>query len=71
MIAGIVIGLAFVAAIAALFVALRFYREMMEQDEGTPEMREIAASVRQGAGAYLRQQNRVVTIVFVIIAISA
>ena len=69
MIAGIVIGLAFVAAIAALFVALRFYREMMEQDEGTPEMREIAASVRQGAGAYLRQQNRVVTIVFVVIAI--
>lgn len=69
MIAGIVIGLAFVAAIAALLVALRFYREMMEQDEGTPEMREIAASVRQGAGAYLRQQNRVVTIVFAIIAI--
>ncbi|KAA1260275.1 putative K(+)-stimulated pyrophosphate-energized sodium pump [Rubripirellula obstinata] len=69
MIAGIVIGLACVAAIAALFVALRFYREMMEQDEGTAEMKEIAESVRQGAGAYLRQQNRVVTIVFVIIAI--
>jgi inorganic pyrophosphatase/K(+)-stimulated pyrophosphate-energized sodium pump len=69
MVAGVVIGLAMVAAGAALWMALRFYREMMLQDEGTVEMREIAESVRQGAGAYLRQQNRVVTIVFIIIAI--
>lgn len=68
MVAGVVIGLAVFAAVAALFVAMRFYREMMEQDEGTPAMREIAESVRQGANAYLRQQNRVVTIVFILIA---
>jgi inorganic pyrophosphatase/K(+)-stimulated pyrophosphate-energized sodium pump len=52
------------AAITALLWAWRFHREMMRADEGTAEMREIADSVRLGATAYLRQQNKVVTIVF-------
>lgn len=42
---------------------------MLKEDEGTPTMREIAAHVRKGAMAYLKQQYKVVTIVFIILAI--
>lgn len=56
------------AAVLALLWARRFYVEMMAADEGTPLMREIAASVRAGAGAYLRQQYKWVTIVFFVVA---
>ncbi|MEL6105389.1 MAG: sodium/proton-translocating pyrophosphatase, partial [Planctomycetota bacterium] len=57
------------ASVAALFWAHRFYREMMEADEGTDLMREIASSVRSGADAYLKQQYRMVAVVFVVVAI--
>ena len=53
------------AAVIALAVAWAFYRSMKREDEGTPRMREIAAHVRKGAMAYLRQQYKVVGIVFV------
>ena len=46
-----------------------FFRSMMKEDEGTERMKEIAAHVRKGAMAYLKQQYKVVTIVFVVLAI--
>jgi K(+)-stimulated pyrophosphate-energized sodium pump len=46
-----------------------FFRSMLNADEGTPRMREIAGHVRRGAMAYLKQQYKVVTIVFVVLAI--
>lgn len=55
------------ASILSLFWAWRFHREMMLADEGTEPMREIAESVRVGATAYLNQQNKVVTVVFLIV----
>ena len=57
------------AAVAALYWALKFYREMMTADEGTELMREIAESVRVGAKAYLNEQYRIVTYVFIGITI--
>ena len=42
---------------------------MKREDEGTPRMREIAEHVRKGAMAYLRQQYKVVLIVFIILAL--
>jgi K(+)-stimulated pyrophosphate-energized sodium pump len=42
---------------------------MMKADEGTPRMCEIAAHVRKGAMAYLKQQYFVVAIVFIILAL--
>lgn len=56
------------ASIVALFFAWLFYRQMRKEDEGTPTMKEIAQYVREGAMAYLRQQYKVVTIVFIILA---
>lgn len=57
------------ASLLALGFAYYFYRWMLKQDEGTPTMREIAAHVRKGAMAYLKQQYKVVTIVFVVLAL--
>ena len=42
---------------------------MMTEEEGTPRMAEIALYVRKGAMAYLKQQYKVVGIVFVNLAI--
>ncbi len=57
-----------VSAVIALFFAWLFFRQMMKESEGNVTMREIALYVRKGAMAYLRQQYKVVTIVFVILA---
>lgn len=61
--------LAFGSSVTALLWAHRFFAQMMAADEGTPLMREIAGYVRHGANAYLRQQNRLVTIVFMLVAV--
>ena len=56
------------ASILALTFAFIFYKQMMKQDEGTDLMKKIAAHVRKGAMAYLKQQYKVVIIVFIILA---
>ena len=58
-----------IASIIALGTAWFLFRQMMAQDEGTPRMREIAQYVRTGAMAYLKQQYKMVTIIFVILAL--
>ncbi|MGN0186289.1 MAG: sodium-translocating pyrophosphatase [Paludibacteraceae bacterium] len=57
------------ASVLALAMAFVFYRQMLGKDEGTDLMKKIAAHVRQGAMAYLKQQYKVVTIVFVVLAV--
>lgn len=57
------------ASLLALVFAFIFYRQMKREDEGTPTMRQIARYVREGAMAYLKQQYKVVVIVFIILAI--
>ena len=57
------------AAVVALFFAWLFFHQMMKESEGTVTMKEIAQYVRDGAMAYLKQQYKVVTIVFVILAL--
>lgn len=58
-----------VASVVSLGMALFFYLQMKKADEGTPRMKEIAEHVRHGAMAYLKQQYKVVTIVFIVLAI--
>ncbi len=57
------------ASVLALFFAWYFFRELMKLDEGTDTMKKIALHVRKGAMSYLKQQYKVVTIVFIIMAI--
>ena len=56
------------ASLTALLFAWIFFRKMMKEDEGTPTMKQIARFVREGAMAYLKQQYKVVVIVFLILA---
>lgn len=58
-----------VASVIALFFAWLFYHQMKKESEGTPTMKEIAQYVREGAMAYLKQQYKVVGIVFIILAV--
>ena len=58
-----------VASIVALGFAYYFFKQMMKESEGTDTMKKIALYVRQGAMAYLKQQYKIVTIVFVVLAI--
>lgn len=56
------------ASLLALSFAFIFFKQMMKEDEGTDLMKKIALHVRKGAMAYLKQQYKVVTIVFVVLA---
>lgn len=58
-----------IASLCALAMAWHFFSYMMKQDEGTPRMREIASYVRRGAMSYLKQQYKVVLIVFIVLCI--
>ena len=57
------------ASLVALLFAAIFYAQMKKEDEGTPTMKKIAQFVREGAMAYLKQQYKVVIIVFIVLAI--
>ena len=57
-----------VSSVLALFFAWYFHHQMMKESEGTPQMMRIAAAVRKGAMSYLKQQYKIVGIVFVCLA---
>jgi K(+)-stimulated pyrophosphate-energized sodium pump len=57
------------AALTALGFAWYFFKSMMREDEGTDLMKSIALHVRTGAMAYLKQQYRVVSIVFLVLLV--
>ena len=63
-----IIYLVLAASVLALSFAFYFYKSMMKEDEGTDLMKKIASHVRKGAMAYLKQQYKVVIIVFVVLA---
>ena len=57
------------ASLIALLLAWYFYKGMMRESEGTDTMRKIASYVRQGAMSYLRQQYKIVGIVFLCLVV--
>ncbi|MDP2336428.1 MAG: sodium-translocating pyrophosphatase [Bacteroidota bacterium] len=59
--------LAPVSSILALSFAWFFFKQMMKESEGTDTMKKIAKHVRDGAMAYLKQQYKVVGIVFAVV----
>ena len=63
-----IVYLVLVASVLALSFAFYFFKSMMKADEGTDLMKKIASHVRKGAMAYLKQQYKVVIIVFVVLA---
>jgi len=55
------------ASLLALGFAYYFFRSVMQESEGTDTMKEIAKHVRDGAMAYLKQQYKVVLMVFLVL----
>jgi K(+)-stimulated pyrophosphate-energized sodium pump len=53
------------ASVTGLVFAYLFFRNMKKQDEGTETMKKIASYVRRGAMSYLRQQYKVVALIFI------
>ena len=58
-----------IASILALLFAWYFFRQMMKESEGTSLMIKIASHVRTGAMSYLKQQYKVVALVFLVLVI--
>ncbi|MCD7930474.1 MAG: sodium-translocating pyrophosphatase [Tannerellaceae bacterium] len=57
------------ASVIALFFAWYFFRQMMKESEGTVTMARIAQYVREGAMSYLKQQYKIVALVFLVLVI--
>jgi len=57
------------ASLLALCFAYYFFKKMMKESEGTATMKKIAQHVRVGAMSYLKQQYKVVVLVFIVLAI--
>ncbi len=57
------------SSVIALLFAYYFFRDMMSYSEGTDLMKKIARHVRVGAMAYLRQQYKIVILVFIFLAL--
>jgi K(+)-stimulated pyrophosphate-energized sodium pump len=57
------------ASVLALAFAWYFFKQLMKLDEGTDTMKKIALYVRKGAMSYLRQQYKIVTVVFIVMAV--
>ena len=57
------------ASLLALGFAYYFFSSVMKESEGTDTMKEIASHVRKGAMAYLRQQYKIVLVVFAVLAV--
>ena len=51
-------------SIIALCAAYFFFRQTLQESEGTDRMKEIAEAVRKGAMAYIKQQYKVVALFF-------
>jgi K(+)-stimulated pyrophosphate-energized sodium pump len=56
--------LAPIGSVIAVIYVIYLWKYIMKQDEGTDKMKEIAAAIREGAGAYLKQQYTVVAMYF-------
>lgn len=61
--------LAPLGSVLALLAAAKFYRDVVNSPAGDKLMVEIADHVREGAYAYLRQQYKVVAVLFIVIAL--
>ena len=58
-----------ISSVLALLFTWYFYQQLIKTDEGTPQMKKIALYVRRGAMSYLRQQYKVVGLVFLVLVI--
>ncbi len=58
-----------ISSVLALILAWYFYSQMKKESEGTELMAKIASHVRKGAMSYLKQQYKIVSIVFLCLVV--
>ena len=58
-----------ICSVIALLFAWFFFKGMMKESEGNETMKRIAGHVRKGAMAYLRQQYKIVGLVFLVLCL--
>ncbi len=61
------ITFAIISALVAIFYGLFLIVQILKKPEGDQKMREIAAAIQEGAGAYLARQYKTVSVVAVVI----
>lgn len=61
--------IAIIVVLIALFVACLNYRYIKQLDEGTPEMVELAGTIRSGANTFLKTEFKIIAIVVAIVAV--
>ena len=76
MASGTLVALVLGLGLLAIVVAVVLARQVLAQDNGTPEMRRISDAIQEGAQAFLRRQNRTIAalavpVAFVIFALYA
>jgi K(+)-stimulated pyrophosphate-energized sodium pump len=64
-----VLGVVLASALVALLYGWYLASKTMKVDPGSQAMQEVSAAIQQGAGAYLRQQVRTMSVFVVIIAV--
>ena len=60
---------ALVCSLVSLVTALFLVRKVLEADDGTPKMREIARAIQEGANAYLKRQYKTIGLIVVPVAV--
>ncbi|HXR22851.1 MAG TPA: sodium/proton-translocating pyrophosphatase, partial [Acidimicrobiales bacterium] len=60
---------ALACALVSLVTALVLMRKVLDADEGTPSMREIAHAIQEGALAYLKRQYKTIGLIVVPVAV--
>ncbi|HEU5131688.1 MAG TPA: sodium/proton-translocating pyrophosphatase, partial [Pyrinomonadaceae bacterium] len=58
-----------IIGVIAIIFAIYLARDVMRKDTGTPEMRDIADRIFEGALAYLKRQYRTIAILALIVSV--
>lgn len=60
MVSTMVYAASFIIVLVAFFLIRRNFVDLRKHDEGTPEMKELAGIIRDGASTFLRREYRVI-----------
>ena len=64
-----VLLLSVAAALLAILVGFYLMKKVLDEDEGTPKMKEIAHAIQEGAWAYLKRQFKTIAVILVPLAV--
>jgi len=57
------------SAVLAILVGFYLMKKVLDEDEGTPKMKEIALAIQEGASAYLKRQFKTIAVILIPLAV--